>query len=42
MVGALAVNQTVKHDSESLFKIFKNFYSNLARNLLAKNLQISN
>ena len=36
IVGALAENQIVKHDTESVLKTFKSFYSNLAENLLAK------
>ena len=36
MVGALVENQTAKHDTKSILKTFKSFYSNLAGNLLAK------
>ena len=36
IVGALAENRIVKHDTISLLKIFKCFYSNLAGYLLAK------
>ena len=36
IVGALAENQIVKHDSTSILKTFKSFYSNLAGNLLTK------
>ena len=36
IVGALVENQIVKHDTKSILKTFKSFYSNLARNLLAK------
>ena len=36
IVNALAENQIVKHDTESVLKAFKSFYSNLAVNLLAK------
>ena len=36
MVGALTENQIVKHDTKSILKTFKRFYSNLAGNLLAK------
>ena len=35
-VGALAENQIVKHDTKSILKTFKSFYSNLAEDLLAK------
>ena len=35
-VGALAENQIVKHDTKSILKTFKSFYSNLAGDLLAK------
>ena len=34
-VGALAENQIVKHDTKSILKTFKGFYSNLAGDLLA-------
>ena len=34
IVGALAENQIVKHDTRSIFKTFKSFYSNLEGNLL--------
>ena len=36
IAGALAENKIVKHDTKSILKSFKNFYSNLAGNLLAK------
>ena len=36
IVGALAEKQMVKHDTKSILKTFKSFYSNLAGNLLAK------
>ena len=36
IVGALAENQIVKHDTKSILKTFKSFYSNLAEDLLAK------
>ena len=36
IVSALAENQILKHDTNSILKTFKIFYSNLARNLLAK------
>ena len=36
IVGALAENQIVKHDTKSILKTFKSFYSNLAGDLLAK------
>ena len=36
IADALAENQTVKHDAKSILKTFKNFYSNLEGNLLAK------
>ena len=36
IVGALTENQIVKHDTNSILKNFKKFYSNLAGNLLAK------
>ena len=36
IVGALAENQTVKHDTKSILKTFKSFFSNLAEDLLAK------
>ena len=32
IVGALAENQIVKHDTKSILKTFKSFYSNLAGN----------
>ena len=35
IVGALAENQTVKHDTKSILKTFNSFYSDLAGNLLA-------
>ena len=34
-VGALAENQILKHDTKSILKTFKGFYSNLAGDLLA-------
>ena len=36
IVGALAEKQIVTHDTKSILKSFKSFYSNLAGNLLAK------
>ena len=36
IVGALAEIQIVKHDTKSILKTFKSFYSNLAGDLLAK------
>ena len=36
IVGALTENQIVKHDTKSILKTFKSFYSSLAGNLLAK------
>ena len=36
IIGALAENQIDKHDTKSILKTFKSFYSNLAGNLLAK------
>ena len=36
IVGALTENQIVKHDTKSISRTFKSFYSNLAGNLLAK------
>ena len=36
IVGALAENQIVKHDTKSILKTFKSFYSNLAEDLLTK------
>ena len=36
IVGALAENQIVKHDTKSILKTFKSFYSNLAQDLLTK------
>ena len=36
IVGALAENQIVKHDTKPILKTFKSFCSNLAGNLLAK------
>ena len=36
MVSALAENEIVMHDTKSVLKTFKIFYSNLAVNLLAK------
>ena len=35
IVGALAENQIVKHDTKSILKTFKSFYSNLVGDLLA-------
>ena len=35
IVGALAENQIVKHNTKSILKTFKSFYSNLAENELA-------
>ena len=40
IVGALTENQIVKHDTKSILKTFKSFYSNLAGNLLVKLRQI--
>ena len=42
IVGALAENQIVKHDTRSILKTFKSFYSNLAGDLLAKLLKSPN
>ena len=36
LVGALAENQIVKHDTKSILETFKNFYPNRAVDLLAK------
>ena len=36
MAGVLAENEIVKHDTKSVLKFFKSFYSNLAGDLLAK------
>ena len=36
IVGALAENQIVKHDTKSILKSFKSFYSNLAGDSLVK------
>ena len=36
IVGALAENQIVNHDTKPILKTFKSFYSNLAGDLLAK------
>ena len=36
IVGVLAENQIVKHDTKSIFKTFKSSCSNLAGDLLAK------
>ena len=36
IVGAVAENQLVKHDTKSILKTFKSFYSDLVVNLLAK------
>ena len=35
IVGALAENQIVNHDTKPILKTFKSFYSSLAGNLLA-------
>ena len=42
IVGALAENQIVKHDIQAILKTFKNFYSDLAGNVLAKLLKLPN
>ena len=42
IIGVLAENQIVKHDTKSILKTFKSFYSNLAGNLLAKLPKSSN
>ena len=42
IVGALAENQIVKHDTKSILKTFKSFYSNLAGDLLAKLPKLAN
>ena len=42
IVGALAENQIVKHNTKSIFKVFKNFYSKLSGNLLAKLSKLPN
>ena len=42
IVGALTENQIVKHDTNSILKTFKSFYSNLAGNLLAKLIKSPN
>ena len=39
---ALAGNQIVKHDTELIFKSFKNIHSNLAESLMAKLLKLLN
>ena len=36
IVGALAENQIMKHDTKPFLKTFKSFYSNLAGDLLTK------
>ena len=36
IIGVLTENQIVKHDTKSILKTFKSFFSNLAGNLLAK------
>ena len=36
IVGALAENEIAKHDTKSILKTFKSFYSDLVVNLLAK------
>ena len=36
IIGALAENQIDKHDTKSILKTFKSFYSNLAGDLLAE------
>ena len=40
--GAFAENQIVKHDTKSILKAFKSFYSNLAGNLLSKPPKLPN
>ena len=42
IVGALTENQIVKHDTKSILKTFKSFYSNLTGNLLAKHRKSPN
>ena len=42
IIDARAENQIVKHDTKSILETFKSFYSNLARNLLAKLLKLPN
>ena len=42
VVGALAENQIVEHDTKSILKTFKIFYSNLARTLLVKLPKVPN
>ena len=42
IVGALAENQIVKHDTTSILKTFKKFNLNLERNLLMKLPKLSN
>ena len=40
--GAFAENQIVKHDTKSILKAFKSFYSNLAGNLFSKPPKLPN
>ena len=40
IVNALTENQIVKHDTKSILKVFKSFYSNLAVNLLPKSKSV--
>ena len=42
IIGALAENQIVKHDTKSILKTFKGFYSNLVEDILAKLLKSPN
>ena len=42
IIDARAENQIVEHDTKSILETFKSFYSNLARNLLAKLLKLPN
>ena len=42
IVGALAENQIVNHNTKSILKTFKSFSSNLAGNLLAKLPKLTN
>ena len=42
IVGALAENQIVKHNTKSILKTFERFYSNLAENLIANLLKAPN
>ena len=42
IVGALVENQKVKHDTMSILKTFKTFYSNTAENLLARLSKLPN